>query len=537
MMSTSAVVERRMPLPEIIRGHAGRIPDKPAIIWYGRAITYGELDELSDRCAAVLAGLGVCRGEPVALFMQNCPQYVIAHLAIQKLGAIVSPCSPLFKSVELAYQLGDLGAKVIIAADNLLPIIESARGETALQSVLVVHYQDFLPEQPTYRVPDEIRFPRKMPEGTVDLLQAMKAENDPRPPARLELDDIGLLVYTSGTTGRPKGAVLTLGNILFKTATPVAFSGLRKEDVHLAIPPLYHISGMLFGINIPLYSGATVVLHYRSDPLATLESIAHHRVTYWKGVAPMLVACMEAPGAERYDVTCLRITTASSFGIRMSEELSQRWAKFTNGCYATEAGYGLSETHTMDSMMPPDAVRWGTNGKLLPGVECRIVGSATGLDLPVGEQGEIVLRSPGNFRGYWNQPEKTGETLRDGWVHTGDIGKVDADGYLSLLGRTKEMIKVSGYSVFPEDVEAILVRHPKIAQAGVVGVADPHKGEVVKAVIVLKAEHAGTMTTEELVEWGRENMSAYKVPRVIKFSDALPKTTSGKVLRRLLKDA
>ncbi len=527
-------MERRAPLPELLRANARSTPDKPAIIWYGREFTYAELDSLSDRCAAVLARLGVAEGEPVALFMQNCPQYVIAHLAIQKLGAIVSPCSPLFKAAELGYQLADLGAKVIIAADNLMPVIESARGETALTHVVLVHYQDFLPEQPTYRVPDEIRYPRQMSECAVDLLQAMETETDAPPQRRLDLDDVALLVYTSGTTGRPKGAMLTLGNILFKTAAPVTFSGLREDDIHLAIPPLYHISGMLFGMNIPLYLGATVVLHYRFDPLATLESIERHKVTYWKGIAPMLVAVMDAPSAQHFDASSLRITTASSFGIRMSEELSARWADFTGGCYATEAGYGLSETHTMDAMMPPDAVRWGTNGCLVPGVECRIVDNATGRDLPVGEQGEIVLRSPGNFRGYWNQPEKTAETLRDGWVYTGDIGKIDADGYLTLLGRTKEMIKVSGYSVFPEDVEAILVRHPKVDQAGVVGVADPYKGEVVKAVIVLKTEHAGQITAEELVGWSRENMSPYKVPRLIEFRDALPKTTSGKVLRRLL---
>jgi long-chain acyl-CoA synthetase len=185
-------------------------------------------------------------------------------------------------------------------------------------------------------------------------------------------------------------------------------------------------------------------------------------------------------------------------------------------------------------MMPPGAVRWGTNGRLVPGVECRIVNPTTGQDLPPGEQGEILLRSPGNFGGYWKQPEKTAETLRGGWVHTGDIGKVDKDGYLTLLGRIKEMIKVSGYSVFPEDVEAILLRHPKIDQAVVLGIPDPKKGEVIKAVIVPKPEHANNMTPDELVEWSRENMSAYKVPRYIEFRHSLPKTASGKVMRRLL---
>jgi long-chain acyl-CoA synthetase len=533
-MMNTAMPEPSLPLPEVVRAHARNTPDKPALIWYGRAITYRELDELSDRCATVLSRLGVNEGEPVALFMQNCPQYVIAHLGIQKLGAVVSPCSPLFKSVELAYQLGDLGARVIIAADNLHSVIESARGETALEQVALIHYQDYLPEQPTYSVPEEIRYARNMPAGTVDLLSAIHSETGQPPHRTLGLDQLALLVYTSGTTGRPKGAMLSFGNIVFKTASAVAFGGVQSEDIHLAVPPLYHISGMLFGLNIPLYSGATTVLHYRFDPVATLESIERHKVTYWKGIAPMLVSVMDAPGPSRFDLSSLKVTTASSFGIRMSEELSRRWHEFTGGCYASEAGYGLSETHTIDVMMPPDAVRWGTNGRLVPGVECRIVNPTTGQDLLSGEQGEILLRSPGNFSGYWKQPEKTAETLRDGWVHTGDIGKVDEDGYLTLLGRIKEMIKVSGYSVFPEDVEAILLRHPKIDQAVVLGVPDPKKGEVIKAVIVPKPEHANNITPDELVEWSRENMSAYKVPRYVEFRDSLPKTASGKVMRRLL---
>jgi long-chain acyl-CoA synthetase len=241
---------------------------------------------------------------------------------------------------------------------------------------------------------------------------------------------------------------------------------------------------------------------------------------------------MEAPGADSFDVSSLRVTSASSFGIRMTQELSERWSRFTGGCFATEAGYGLSETHTGDVVTLPHEVRWGTNGRLVPGVQCRILDLATGRELPPGEQGEIVLKSPGNFRGYWNQPEKTAETLRDGWVHTGDIGKVDADGYLTLLGRTKEMIKVSGYSVFPEDVEALLLRHPRVRQVAVVGVPDPNKGEVVKAVIVPKQDSA--ITADDVIAWSRENMSAYKVPRQIEFRKELPTTGSGKVLRRLL---
>ena len=217
----------------------------------------------------------------------------------------------------------------------------------------------------------------------------------------------------------------------------------------------------------------------------------------------------------------------------MSQELADQWLALT-GCPSSETGYGLSETHTMDTMMPPREIRFGTNGKLLPGVSCRIVDIESGKDLPVGSEGEIVLKSPGNFAGYWHDLEKTAETLKDGWVYTGDIGKLNADGYLILLGRIKELIKISGYSVFPADVESILLMHPKVDQVAVLGVPDASKGELVKAVFVLKPEFVDNTQPEELIAWSRENMSAYKVPRLIEFRDSLPKNTTGKVMRRML---
>lgn len=523
-----------LPLHEHVRAHAARDPHKTALVWYGREIGYGELDRLSDTCAAVLHRHGVRKGEPVALFMQNCPQYVIAHLAIQKLGGIVSPCSPLFKSAELAYQLADLGAKLVIAAGNLHPVVASVLPETQVRTVMVVHYEDMLPAVPTYAPPKETEGTRVDVPGAVDLLAAIQLETEPPPRPALDMDDVALLVYTSGTTGRPKGAMLSYRNCMFKTSGLAKLFQLDEEEVHLAIPPLYHISGMLYGMNLPLYTGASAVLHYRFDPLATLQSISRHKVTYWKGIAPMLVAAMEAPEAASFDLSSLRVTSASSFGIRTTPELSRRWAEFTGGCIATEAGYGLSETHTGDAVTLPTDVRWRTNGRLMPGVRCRIVDPKTLHDLPVGAEGEILLSSPGNFLGYWNQPEKTAETLHEGWVRTGDVGKLDADGYLTLVGRIKELIKVSGYSVFPEDVEALLMRHPGIRQVAVVGANDPAKGQVVRAVIVPTGEARASLTAYEVATWSRENMSAYKVPRVIEFRDELPMTVSGKVLRRLV---
>lgn len=513
-------------LHEVIEAHARATPDQAAIVWYGREIGYGELARLIDGCARLLAALGVRQGDRVALFMQNCPQYIVAHFGIQKLGAVVCPCSPLFKEHELAYQLGDLKPAAVIAADELHPVVQAVAADVPVGQVLLVHYADMLPEHPTYPVPDALRSARTIAPGH-DLL-ARIAQPHPAPaPVDIGVDDVAMLIYTSGTTGRPKGAMLSHRNVLFKTEGTVRFMGIRASDVHLAIPPLYHISGMLCGFDIPLFSGGTIVLHYRFDALAALASIERHRVTYWKSIAPMLVAAMKLDTPRRFDLTSLRITTATSFGVRATPQMSREWAAFSGGCEVSESGYGLTETHTFDAVMPRDAVKWGPAGKLIPGVRCRIVDPQTGRDLPFGEQGEILLQSPGNFLGYWGQPDKTRETLRDGWLHTGDIGTLDADGYLTWVGRFKELIKVSGYSVFPEDVEVLLMKHPQVERAAVLGMPDPNKGEVVHAFVV------GDPSLDEagLIAWCRQNMAAYKVPQRIRFRPALPMTPSGKVIR------
>lgn len=522
------------PLHEYLREHARRQPDKPAYIWYGHALGYGELDRLSDAFAAELAALGVRAGDRVALFMQNCPQYIIAHFGIQKLGAVVGPCGPLFKEHELAYQLGDLGAEVIVAADNLYPVVAAVRGRTPLKHVFLVHYADWLPAEPAIDVPAEILVPRQEFADTRDFLRVLADRKAAPPGANPDMDQVALMTYTSGTTGLPKGAMLTYRNALFKTAVAADGNEVRQDDVLLAIAPLYHIAGMLMGINVTIYAGTTTVLMYRFDPLATLQAIDRYRVTWWYSIVPMNVALMQVPDAKRFDLSSLRVNTVTSFGITLTEDLAGKWKAFTGGCPAWEAAYGLSETHTVDTVMPRHAIRWGTQGKPAPGVECRIVDPGTGQDLPPGEMGEIVLRSPGVFKGYWNKPEATAATLRDGWVHTGDMGRLDADGYLTFMGRFKEMIKVSGYSVFPEEVEVMLIKHPAVAQAAVIGVPDEQKGEVVKAVIVPRP--GMKPTAEDIIAWSKENMSAYKVPRQVEFRDALPATGAGKVLRRLLKE-
>lgn len=526
----------QIPLHEHLRRHAETRGDQTAVYWYGSQLSWHELNRASDAFAARLQKLGVNKGDPVVLFMNNCPQYMVAHYGVHKAGGVVCPSGPLNKEHELAYQLSDLKARIIVAAVDLLPVVNKVRPDSTLEHVFVVHYSDGLPADAT-GLPAEfgnLDAERLTPADCLDFQQATQGPVRPTPVA-LGLDDVGLITYTSGTTGLPKGAMLTHGSALFKSVVTAQASGIESSGVTLVTFPLYHIAGKLLGVCAPVYKGAAQVLLHRFEPEAALLAIARHKVTHWHSVAPMNIACMQADPDKKHDLRSLRYNPVTSFGVSHTEDLARQWEAFVGGtCSSPEAGYGLSETHTMDTAMPYQAIRWGTHGKPMPGVHVRIVDPDTGIERPLGEEGEITLMSPGNFKGYLNKPEATAATLRDGWVHTGDMGKMDAEGYMTFMGRFKEMIKVSGYSVFPEEVETILIKHPAVAQAAVIAEPDPEKGEVVKAFIVTKP---GTdLDADTLISWSRNNMANYKVPKHVRFIDALPATGSGKVLRRLLKD-
>lgn len=525
------------PLHEYLRAHARERGAHPACIWYGHTMSYAELDRASDAFAARLQALGVAKGDPVMLFLNNCPQYIVAHYGIQKIGAIVCPSGPLNKEHELSYQANDLKARVIVAASNLVPVVEKVRPQSSLAHVFAVHYADLLPAEAALDLPAELaaaqQEARVVPPGCEDFLAVMRADAKPAPVA-LSLDDVALMTYTSGSTGLPKGAMLTYGNALFKTRVSADCNGVLPGDVLLSVAPLYHIAGMLMGVNVPVLAGATSVLLHRFDPHAVLQAIDRYKVTWWYSIAPMNVACMQQPDVAAFDLSSLKMNPVTSFGIAFTEALADQWRGFAKNSTSQEAAYGLSETHTCDTYTPAGKARWGTQGIVAPGVTIRILDPDTGKEVPTGELGEIVLTSPGVFKGYWNKPEATAATLRDGWVYTGDMGKFDADGYLTFTGRFKEMIKVSGYSVFPEEVESILIKHPAVAQAAVIAQPDPDKGEVVKAFIVKKP--GAEVTAEEIMAWSKQSMANYKVPRHVRFIDALPSTGAGKVLRRLLKD-
>ena len=539
--------DRFSPLHTCLRQHALRTPSKVAIVWYGRRITYRELDDLSERFAERLTALSVGPGDVVLLFMSNCPQFLIAHLGAQKAGAAVSPCNPMAKAYEFGHQARELCATVIVAEDRLLSVVAEAASPQHRPAVFSVNAGSMLPAVIDIDVPTELSLPGDPALSRLAWVRDFDAElrdsaTSVQFCANVDPQALALIAYTSGTTGLPKGAMVSHKGVVHRTAATAETFGLTAADVMLSDTPLHHISGLVTGLSLPIYTGATLVLLHSFDPAAVLQAIECCRVTWWYTMAPSLPWVMSADDASHYAIESLRTVVATSFGLTLTEALGARWQAFAPGCTVYEAGYGMSETHTCDTLMPRDAIRWGTNGRPVRGVEVRIVDPVEGRLLPSGQPGEILLRSEVPFLGYWRRPEATSEVFADGWLRTGDIGMLDAEGYLTFIGRRKEMIKVWSYSVYPEEVEAILATHPDVQQAAVVGCADPNRGEALRAYVVLRrgataigGSHVDTARAQaNLLDWCTRHMAHYKVPRQVEFRRRLPATGSGKLLRRLL---
>jgi long-chain acyl-CoA synthetase len=519
-------------LPARLKATAARLPRKTSLVFYGREISFAELDEASDRFAAWLRARGVGPGDRVALYLENCPQFAVAHFGALKVGAITVALNPMHKAHELGHELEDSGARVIVAADAGREVVESVRDRTVLDTAVLVSYRDYLPEEPTLPLPpslleDAPRRPRDWAAfqaivGSAATIRAL----EPR-----ERHDTALIQYTSGTTGVPKGAELTHGNVTANCELIRAFFGIGPADVLLGVVPWFHITGMEVQLNLMAYTGATLVALHRFDVETALRAIQRYRCTVTTLIATINVAILNHEATPSYDLTSLRLCTSG--GAPVPAEIARRWEATTG--HALVEGYGLTETTAPTHSNPPHRPRYGTVGVPLPYTGVRIVSLEDGVtEVAPGESGEIAVRGPMVTKGYWGRPEATAEAIPDGWLRTGDIGRVDEEGYFTIEERKKDLIKASGYSVFPAEVEAIMYRHPAVAEVGVVGVPDPYRGEDVLAFVVRRP--GATATERELVEWCRAEMAVYKAPRTVRFVPDLPKTGSGKIVKRALRE-
>ena len=530
-------------LSEYLRTWAEKQPERPAVIFYGNVLTYADLDRQSDRFAALLSSKGVRKGDRVAVFLPNCPQFHIVFFGILKLGAIHVPVSPLSRAFELEYELNDTDAEVIVVLDQLIETVRQVKGKTSLREMIVTSFADVIPENPAIPVPDSVQMPRIVTADATDLLPALAAMGEvaPLPPAKL--DDIAALNYTGGTTGMPKGCVHTQGDMVYTAAANYGIAlDTNNDSVFLSFFPEFWIAGENLGLIFPLFAGATLVLLARWDPVGVLTAIDKYKVTIMAMPVDGAVELMDHPRFKQFSLASIRQIRVVSFVKKLNPEYRRRWKELT-GTTLAESSWGMTETHTsntfttgfqdndFDLTSQPIFV-----GLPVPGAEFKITDFETGEIVPIGEEGEIRVRTPSLLKSYWNKPEATAEALVDGWLRTGDIGVIDTDGFLHFLGRRKEMLKVKGMSVFPPEIEALLGQHPAVLGSGVVGREDADKGQVPVAFIQLKPEARGRTSPDEIQAWCKERMAVYKVPEV-RIVEALPMTATGKVKKQELNAA
>ena len=531
-----------MPLGDYLLGWARDYPERTAINFYGATTSYRELNEQSDRCAALLASHGVAVGSRVAVMLGNCPQFHIAFYAVLKLGAVYVPINPLFREEELVYELNDAGATVAIVLDQLAPTVLSVKPNTGLSVVFVTGQGEMLPAQPELPLPAGLGNLLQQVDGAIDLLPAMRACDAAVPSVVIDLDAVAALNYTGGTTGLPKGCMHTQRDMLYTAAASYAVSGAVKADGTVAesaetvlnFLPMFWIAGENLGLISPIFTGATVVLLARWDPQAVMAAIDRYEVGRMFMVVDNVLELMAHLELPRYNLRSLRRARTASFVRKLTPDIRRRWLDLT-GSILAEGAWGMTETHTSDTfttgMQAGDMDLLGRPifvGLPVPGTQVKICDFDTHAILPVGEEGEIVIRTPSLFKGYWGRPELNAEVFRDGWFHTGDIGAYDADGYLHFLGRRKEMLKVRGMSVFPSELEVLLSRHPAVFEAAVLGRPDPDKGQVPVAFLRLRPGQENSVTADTLQAWCREHMAVYKVPE-IRLVATLPMTATGKV--------
>lgn len=529
-----------VPLFELLKESAKKYPESACTIFKGATITYREMDALTDRLAAGLAGLGIKKGDRVGIFMPNTPQFVMAYFAILKIGGVVVAINPLYSEREIEHQVNDAGLEIMLLMSNFYKLVKKVQPKTKISKVIVTNLKESLP--PVLAVLFSLTKEKKggfrveLEPGDIwmkDLIEKHKPGDLPK--VAVGADDPALFQYSGGTTGISKGAIALHRNLVanalqIRSWMPNAEDG--KETVLMAIP-LFHVYGMVAGMLFAMRTGAGMVMVPNPRDLKdVLGNIQKYKTTIFPGVPTLYNAINNHPDvlAGKYKLDTIKACVSGS--APLMRETKEKFEALTGG--KLFEGYGLSEAPTATHCNPLFGEnRTGSIGLPLPDVDARIVDLDDGVTiLPPGEIGEITIKAPQVFKGYHNMPTETTNALRDGWLYTGDIARMDEDGYFYIVDRKKELIKPGGYQVWPREVEEVIMEHPKVLEVGVAGVPDPYRGETVKAWVVVKP--AQTMTEDEVKDWCKERMAKFKVPTLVEFRQELPKTTVGKILRREL---
>jgi len=525
---------------------ARRYPHKAACVFLGRTLTYAELHQQALALAGWLQAHGVQRGDRVLLFMQNCPQYVVAFYAVQRADAVVVPVNPMNRADEFGHYITDPGARVALTTADLAGVVAQANATLPpaqrLQHIVATRLCDAMPESvdPQEAPPPAmlawLQSDPPLPEGSTRWCDALAAGHTPGP-ALAQPDDLALLPYTSGTTGLPKGCMHTHRTLMPNVVGGGLWGHASAEAVSLGVVPMFHITGMMYGVLGPVYLGSTVVVLPRWDRELAGRLISRYRVSHWTCIPTMIIDLFGSPNYKHFDLSSLRYLSGG--GAAMPQAVAERLQQEFGLTFAE--GYGLTETAAPSHANPPERAKLQCLGIPIFGTDSRVIDPVTLQELPQGEVGEIVTHGPMVFKGYWGHEAATRAAFitLDGkpFFRTGDLGRVDEEGYFFITDRLKRMINASGFKVWPSEVELLLFKCPLVQEACVIATHDAYRGETVKAVVVLRAEARGHATPQEVIDWAREHMAVYKAPRVVEFVDALPRSGSGKVMWRHLQEA
>jgi long-chain acyl-CoA synthetase len=518
----------RQPVYQILNLAALQFADRPATAFLNAQLTFAEVKTQVDKLATALSRLGIGKGDRVGIMLPNCPQYLISFFAIMRLGAIVANVNPIYTPREVEMVASDSGMRAIIALDALIGTVLGIQAQTGIEQVISTSVEDYSGGS---------QAAKPAPAGTLSFAELIDGIDEPDLP-RVEInaeEEIAVLQYTGGTTGVPKGAMLTHANIYAATLQCAVWGHYfteRGNERFLLVIPYFHVYGMVVGAVYGMWCGAMQIMIPKFDANLLLDAIKRYEPTYFPGVPTLFISLLNHPGSRKAGLN--RVRRFNSGSAPLPIEVIEQFERMS-GAMLYE-GYGMTETAALATTTPTLSRRKpGSIGLPVTGTECKIVDLQTGeREMPVGEEGELCLRGPQVMRGYWNKPGETAETIRDGWLHTGDVARMDEDGYFYIVQRKKDMIIVSGFNVYPNEVEEVLFTHPAVKEAAVIGVPDDYRGEAVKAFIVLKPE-AGA-AAEEIIEFCRERLARYKVPASIIFAESLPKSAVGKVLRRELRE-